>query len=99
MRISQHLAFRYDLQCKIDYLDELVQMYERFKVLAKDGCIDGAVLCDPFASGIHVYQGIDILAKAVGETLHIVQQDDLVYKYKKYFDYCDVRFFELSAEV
>lgn len=98
MKISQHPAFRCDLQCKIDYLDELVQMYERFKTLA-DRCIDGVTLCDPFASGIHVYQGIDVLAKAVGETLHIVQQDDLVYKYKKYFDYCDVRFFELSAEV
>ena len=98
MRISQHPAFRCDLQCKIDYLDELVQMYERFKTLV-DECIDWVTLCDPFASGIHVYQGIDVLAKAVGETLHIVQQDDLVYKYKKYFDYCDVRFFELSAEV
>lgn len=62
MKIKDHPAFADDTQNKIDYLDELVKIYHKYKELEKFGKIE---LCKEFRRGIQIFEGIEELAAAL----------------------------------
>lgn len=62
MKIRNHPAFADDTQNKIDYIDELVNVYHKYKELEKFGKVE---LCKEFQRGIQVFNGIETLAAAL----------------------------------
>ena len=53
MKIKNHPAFADDTQNKIDYIDELVSIYHKYKELEKFGEIE---LCQEFRRGIQIFR-------------------------------------------
>lgn len=82
MKIRHHPAFADDAQNKIDYVNELVNIYHKYKELEKFGKIE---LCKEFQRGIQVFNGIEILAEALK-----------ISYFSAPVKYANFRFFEIS---
>lgn len=99
MKIKNHPAFADDTQNKIDYIDELVSVYYKYKELERFGEIE---LCQEFRRGIQIFRGIEELATAL-QTSYF----STTVKYANFsfletsFTYKDVKFFQIreSADV
>lgn len=97
MKIKDHPAFADDTQNKIDYLDELVKIYHKYKELEKFGKIE---LCKEFRRGIQIFSGIETLAAALQ-----IKYSSTPVKYANYsffetsFTYKGVNFFQIRESM
>lgn len=93
MKIRNHPAFANDTQNKIDYLDELVNVYRKYKELERQGNIE---LCKEFRRGIQIFRGIEELALAVKEILNHSPVTCANFSFfEMSFTYKGVKFFQL----
>ena len=90
MKARNHPAFADDKQNIVDDVDYMVRLYKGYTALQQE-C--KANLYPIFDGGIRVTDRIEVLARAVGAELHIVEQDDWMNPYKKFFIYKDVEFY------
>ena len=99
MKIRNHPAFVGDAQNKIDYIDELVSVYHKYKELEKFGEIE---LCKEFRRGIQIFRGIEELAAALQISCLSTPVKYANYNFLEIsFTYKDVTFFQIreSADI
>lgn len=96
MKARKHPAFADDKQNTIDDVEYLVKLYKGYTELQQE-C--KANLYPIFNGGIRVTDRIEVLARAVGAELHIVEQDDWMNPYKKFFIYKDVEFYQYEWRI
>lgn len=99
MKIRNHPAFADDTQNKIDYIDELVSVYHKYKELEKFGEIE---LCREFRRGIQIFRGIEALAAALQASYFSTPVKYANFSFlETSFTYKGVKFFQIreSADI
>lgn len=99
MKIRNHPAFAGDTQNKIDYIDELVNVYHKYKELEKFGEIE---LCQEFRRGIQIFRGIEELATALQTSYFSTPVKYANFSFlETSFTYKGVKFFQIieSADI
>ena len=96
MKARNHPAFADDKQNIVDDVDYMVRLYKGYTALQQE-C--KANLYPIFDGGIRVTDRIEVLARAVGAELHIVEQDDWMNPYKKFFIFKDVEFYQYEWRI
>lgn len=96
MKARKHPAFADDKQNTIDDVEYLVKLYKGYTALQQE-C--KAKLYPIFNGGVQVTDDIEVLASAVGAELSVVEQDDWMNPYKKFFIYKGVEFYKYEWKV
>ena len=96
MKARKHPAFADDKQNTIDDVRVLGEGIQRiYSTTARMQSQSVSI----FNGGVRVTDRIEVLARAVGAELHIVEQDDWMNPYKKFFIYKDVEFYQYEWRI
>lgn len=81
------------------WLDSMIDAQERYMKLR--GVYDKDGLCAVYSFSdkrLHIAQGIDIIAEALGEKLSVKNREDDNYPYEYYLKYMDYTVFQISEK-
>lgn len=77
----------------IKWIDKIVKAYKTFDTT--QDYTDDIQLCSPFTTGVHVFQGIEKMANALGVDTVEGKRDDKNYPTDISFVYQGVKFFQI----